>query len=203
MVKFLKILILLAFSAVSVYSQSVIIKRTDVDSSRYGFITATFTFGMDIYLQDLPKSNSVAFQLKYNKSNFVKFSQWLEGDFGLPQVVAFEDTSGYGRLIVAVSNGMTTIPDSIKTPKVIHLEFVVMQTALNADVVNFSFDRPVATTITDGLREIIDLKSDSIAYDVHGFVYVWPGDTDNNGLVDHLDFAPYLSMLVSGLIQKI
>jgi hypothetical protein len=202
MVKFFKILILLAFSAISVYSQSVIIKRTDVDSSRYGFITATFTFGMDIYLQDLPKSNSVAFQLKYNKSNFVRFSQWLEGDYGVPQVVAFEDTAGNGRLIVAVSNGLSSISDSIKNPKVIHLEFVVMQTANNAEVVNFSFDRPIATTINNGTREIVELKSDSINYDVHGYVYVWPGDTDNNGLVDHLDFAPISQYVGFGSATK-
>jgi hypothetical protein len=189
MVKFLNILILLAVSAVSVFSQSLIIKRTDVDSSRFGFITATFTFGMDIYLQDLPKSNSVAFRLKYNKSNYVKFSQWLEGDYGLPQVVAFEDTAGNGSLIVAVSNGLTAMNDSIKSPKVIHLEFVVLQTAQNSDVVNFSFDRPIATTITDGSREIINLKADSVNFNIHGFVYVWPGDADNNGLVEHPDFA--------------
>jgi hypothetical protein len=183
-------------------AQSIVVKRTDVDSSRYGFVTASYTFGMDIYLKDLPKSNGVAFQLNFNQSEVIKFSQWLPGDFGKPQVIPMLNPDGTSNLIIAVGLGNNTISDSIAEPKVLHLEFVVLQNASNGSTLNFNFIQPVATTIVDDVREIISINADPIAYSIHGFINVWPGDTDNNGIVNHLDYANVTKFIGLGSATK-
>lgn len=183
-------------------AQSIVVKRTDVDSSRYGFVTASYTFGMDIYLKDLPKCNGVAFQLNFNQSEVIKFSQWLPGDFGKPQVIPMLHPDGTSNLIIAVGLGNNTIPDSIAEPKILHLEFVVLQNAINASTLNFNFMQPVATTIVNNVREIIAINAESIEYTIHGFINVWPGDTDNNGIVNHLDYANVTKFIGLGSATK-
>jgi len=183
-------------------AQSIVVKRTDVDSSRYGFVTASYTFGMDIYLKDLPKCNGVAFQLNFNQSDVVKFSQWLPGDFGKPQVIPMLNPDGTSNLIIAVGLGNTTISDSIAEPKILHLEFVVLQNAANASTLNFNFIQPVATTIVNDVRAIISINAEPIEYAIHGFISVWPGDTDNNGFVNHLDYANVTKFIGLGSATK-
>ena len=202
MIKIIYIFLLIALGITELNSQSIFIKRSDVDSARSGFITATYTFTIDVYIKDLPNTNGVAFELDYSLSNFVKFSQWKIGDYSPPQVVAFEDTSGNGRLIVAVGTGDKTQPDSNITPKVISLEFVTLQNAQNNLVNIFKFIKPVATAIDSAGRKLVFLNSDTIAYNIHGFVDVWPGDTDNSGIVDHLDFAPVTQYVGLGSSTK-
>ncbi len=183
-------------------SQEIYIQRSDVDTSRNSFITASYTFTINIFVKDIKNTNGVAFQLNYNLANYVRFSQWKIGDYGTPQVVAFEDTAGFGRLIVAVNKGESTISDSITDPLVITLEFVTLQNAPNNYINTFEFINPVATIIDTLGRSIIALSSELIAYNLHGYVDVWPGDTDNNGLVDHLDFAPVSQYVGFGSATK-
>lgn len=186
----------------NIAAQSLYVKRTDVDESRFGFVTASYTFGMDIHLKDLKNSNGIAFQLNFNQGEVVKFSQWLPGDFGKPQIIPMLNPDGTSKLIIAVGLGNSTIPDSIKEPKVLHLEFVVLQNAANASIVNFAFQQPVATIIENGNREIVALEAERIDYTIHGFVNVWPGDTDNNGIVNHLDYANVTKYIGLGSATK-
>ncbi len=183
-------------------AQSLFVKRTDVDSSRFGFVTASYTFGMDIHLKDLKKSNGIAFQLNFNQSEVIKFSQWLPGDYGKPQVIPMLNPDGTSKLIIAVGLGNSTIPDSIIEPKVLHLEFVILQSASNGSIVNYTFQQPVATIIQNGNREIVALEAEQIDYTIHGFVNVWPGDTDNNGIVNHLDYANVTKYIGLGSATK-
>lgn len=203
MQKIIYILIFLTFGIIHSNAQNIYIKRSDVDSARYNFITASYPFTLDIYISNLPKTNGVAFELDYNMSNFVKFSQWKYGDYySNPQVVAFEDTNGRGRLIVAVSTDDNIQADSNITPKVISLEFVTIQNAINNTTNIFNFVKPVATVIDSNGRHTVFLKADTTYLNIHGYVSVWPGDTDNNGIVDHLDFAPVTQYIGFGSATK-
>ncbi len=174
----------------SANSQNLIIKRTDVLDSNATFVTATYNFGFEILLDGVPNSNSISFKLNYNLSEYVKFSQWKKGDFDVLQAVNFDNGDGTASLIIGVSSGLYPQPLSNPTPKVIELEFVVVKSAPNLANLFMSFERPVATAIDSSIGSNIPITSEPLNFTVHSYVNVWPGDTDNNGVVDHLDFVP-------------
>ncbi len=190
MKKSLLIVIFAIFSILVVEAQSIRIVRTDVDSSRLSFVTATLKFGFNVYLDDVQSSNGVAFQLNYSKNDVIKYSEFQAGDFGKPIVIPMTNPDGSGRIVVGVTTGTNPLPDSIKSPRILHLEFVVLQTAINLDTAIFEFVNPVATIQKNGIGETVTLTQSPIHFTIHSFVNVWPGDADNNGIVDHLDFAP-------------
>lgn len=202
MQKVVLILIVFFLGGSQLISQSIFIKRSDVDSARFNFVTASYPFTIDVYISDLAKTNGVAFELDYSLAKYIKFSQWRIGDYSTPQVVAFEDTMGTGKLVVAVSSGENVQSDSNLTPKVISLEFVTLQNAPNNLVNVFNFVKPVATVIDSNGRSSVFLNADTSYLNIHGYVSVWPGDTDNNGLVDHLDFAPITQYIGFGSLTK-
>lgn len=193
-------LLLLGFAFAN--AQKIYIQRSDVDSARSSFVTATYPFTIDIFISDLQNTNGIAFELDYSLANFIKFSQWKVGDYSPPQVVSFEDTLGNGRLIIGVGFGDNVQPDSNTTPKIISLEFVTLQNAQHQLTNTFKFNKPVATVIDSAGRSIVFLDSDTITFSIHGFIEVWPGDTDNNGFVDHLDFAPITQFIGLGSATK-
>ncbi len=189
--------IVIAFALVFItgqsFSQSLKFVRTDVDSSRDKFVTATYIFGMDIYAEDVENCTNVTFELRYNQTRFVRFSEWKKGSFG-PSTKAYvlpliDESKDFGRIVVSsgLDNSLdTAAPDN---PKVIHLEFSVIPASPNFETVSFSIYNPRATIVVDGKPELIELSSDPVNYTIHSFVNVYPGDADNNGVVDHLDFA--------------
>ncbi len=190
MKKTLIIVILTLISMLSLEAQSIRIVRTDVDSSRLNFVTATLKFGFNVYLDNVQSANGAAFQLNFTKNDVIKYSEFQAGDFGKPIVRPDLNPDGSGRIIVGVTLGTNSLPDSIKTAKILHLEFVVLQTAKNLDTAVFEFINPRATIQKNGVGETVILTSNPIYFAIHSFVNVWPGDSDNNGKVDHLDFAP-------------
>lgn len=202
MTKFIYILGLLLLGFAQANSQKIFIQRSDVDSARSSFVTATYPFTIDILISDLPNSNGIAFELDYSLANFIKFSQWKIGDYSPPQIVSLVDTLGNGRLIIGVGYGDMVQPDSNTTPKVISLEFVTLQNANDQLTNTFKFHKPVATVIDSNGRGLVFLNSDTATFNIHGYIEVWPGDTDNNGLVDHLDFAPITQYIGLGSATK-
>lgn len=179
-------------ASIDLFSQEIFIKRSDVDSARSGFVTASYSFTIDIYISNLKNSNGVAFELQYNLPKYIKFSQWRIGDYNapnVPQIVSFSQSDNLGKIVVGVGSGNFPLPDSIDTPKVISIEFVTLQNAPNDFDNIFSFNSPVASVIDSNGRSIIPLNAEDTKYNIHGYVFVWPGDTDNNGIVNHLDFA--------------
>jgi len=193
-------LLLLGFAQAN--SQKIFIQRSDVDSARSSFVTATYPFTIDILISDLPNSNGIAFELDYSLANFIKFSQWKIGDYSPPQIVSYIDTLGNGRLIIGVGYGDRVQPDSNITPKVLSLEFVTLQNADDQLTNTFKFHKPVATVIDSNGRSLVFLNSDTATFNIHGYIEVWPGDTDNNGFVDHLDFAPITQYIGLGSATK-
>ncbi len=198
----LKYIVIYLISTICIFSQEIYISRSDVDVNRSSFVTATFTFTIDVYIKDVKNANGVAFELKYNLSNYIKYSQWKFGEYGSPQIINFDDGNGNGRLIVALNRGEIPLSDSINQSKVISLEFVTLQNAPNSSILTFEFVNPIATAIDINGRKIVSLNSQKTDYRINGFVNVWPGDTDNNGKVDHLDFGPVSQYVGFGSATK-
>ncbi|MFA5511486.1 MAG: T9SS type A sorting domain-containing protein [Candidatus Kapaibacterium sp.] len=200
----LKILILLII--ISGYycavSQSFIIKRTDVLDENAAFVTATYKFGFEILLDGVENSNSVSFKLNYNLSDFIRFSQWKQGDYEVLQSVNTENGDGTASLIIGVSSGLIPQSSSNTTPKVIELEFVTAKNSPNLANLRMSFERPVATALDTSGGVSLPINSAELNYTVHSYVHVWPGDTDNNGIVDHLDFVPVSQYIGMGSATK-
>lgn len=188
-IKYLIAALILSFSYGN--AQRIEIVRTDVDSTRSNFVTATYNFGVDIYIQDVEDCNGASFELLFNQTDYVIFSGSENGELGRPGEqnvrVVIED-NGIGRVIVGVGSGNPLETPGQTNPKAIHLEFVVLQSAPHHDTLRFTFNQPRATINNEGIGQIIELETEPIPFAIHSFINLWPGDTDNNGVVDHLDF---------------
>jgi len=187
------IAIITMMSAFEMLAQKLSFQRSDVDSNRCKFITATYIFGIDIYADDVEHCSNVTFELQFNQTRFVRFSEWKAGNFG-PTTKAYvmpliDEVNDRGRIVV--SCGLDGSPDttSPSNPKVIQLKFAVIPAAPHFETVTFTVNNPRATVFLDGEPQIIALQAEPISYTIHSFVNVWPGDADNNGVVNHLDFA--------------
>ncbi|MBX3044286.1 MAG: T9SS type A sorting domain-containing protein [Candidatus Kapabacteria bacterium] len=196
------ILILLMQGYYCAYSQNFIIKRTDVLNEDARFVTATYKFGFEIYLDGLPKSNSISFRLIYDQKDYIKFSQWNQGDYNVLQAVNIDIDEERSSLIIGVSSGLFPQPDENTLPKVIELEFVVLKNAPNLENLFMTFDRPVATALDSTGGISIPISTQPLNFVIHSYVNVWPGDTDNNGAVDHLDFVPVSQYIGMGSATK-
>ena len=190
------LLIILAFLLICsfAFGQSLTVIRTDVTANRSGFVTATYTFGIDIIADGVTNCNGVTFELSYDNYDYVKYSQWQHGDFGrktTTAVISEEDNPLHqGKIYVGATSGEDINNASIDNPKVIHIDFVVTPEAPNGGKVILSFTNAMAV-INDSATggKIINLQSQPVVFDIHGFVDVYPGDTDNNKIVDNRDFA--------------
>lgn len=195
------ILIIILAAAGNLYGQKIVFERTDVDSTRNGFVTATYKFGFNIYLENLKNVNGVDFELTFDQPEVIKFSGYEYGDLGKPQVI-YLNGGGIGRVIVGTGIRDTVLPDSLERPLITRLEFVVLQTATDGENVTFEFTQPVATVVESDTGRTIELESEPAELVIHSFVDVWPGDADNNGEVDHLDYAPVTQYIGLGSATK-
>lgn len=177
------------------YSQVVSFERTDVEGVRADFITATFTFGIDIRLDSIENCSNVAFELIHNKTNYIKYSEMkVSDDWGNPGVhhvvqPAVDTIADIARIIVEAGTGFPADSNSPNNPKVIHLEFVVCPNAIHGEVVDFHLEKVRATVFRDTIIELLIPITPKFSYKVHSYVDVWPGDADNNNIVDSRDFA--------------
>jgi hypothetical protein len=190
---------LLVFSLLSLnfaLSQSIKFVRTDVDSVSSKIITATFVFGVDVVIDSLQNCTNVSFQLKYDNSQYIKFSGYRIGDF--KKVSSSNvylnpptgDTPTNEQVInISVFSGLAPGENEFDSPNVLHLEFVVLQSAPIDQNVTFSFPKAEATAFVDSVARNIKLKAKNIVYKIHSFVDVWPGDANNDGLVNTDDYS--------------
>jgi len=172
-------------------AQTIKLVRTDVDSARSNFVTATYLFGVDVQVDDVYQCNGVEFELVFNSTDYIKYSEWQVGGFGekaTTVVIPIIDTlAGQGRVYVLVISGDPIDKAYLDNPKVIHLDFAVSQKSPHGKSVTFSFANAHATVNQSQIGEVLSLSSEPTVYEIHGFVNVWPGDTDNNGIVDEED----------------
>lgn len=185
------ILILLSYN--NIYSQSIRIVRTDVDTSRSDFITAGYVFGFDVYVDGVDSFNGLSFDLDWDSPDFVKFSQWELGKLGKKanaQLVSkIDQINKVGILTVGVGTGQILDSTTKSISKVIHLDFVLLQNAIHGGNVTFTFQKPAISYFNNGKAEIKELKASPIVFKIHSYVDVYPGDADNSQVVDHIDYV--------------
>ncbi len=192
-IKYIIIMILmLCFSELS--AQSLKIVRTDVDSTRSSFVTATFLFGFDIYLEDVEKCRGVSFRLDYDLTDYIHFSEYAMDNFGENALAVvhnkIDKLAKKGSLYIGVGINDDIDVEGFDNPNVIHLEFGVSQSVEHNEELTLNFQNIYAVISTDTGRAIINIAKEPIIYNIHSFVDVWPGDADNNGEVDENDFIP-------------
>ncbi len=181
-------------------AQSIRIVRSDVDSGRSNFVTATQLFGMDIEVSGVNNCTGVSFELQYQGSQYVVFSNWKARDLGLNGTFAYDlsDTSkGLGSLHVGALSGVSISDPGVDNPVAVHLDFVVRPNTPNNLPISFSFVHAQAVSSDSGGR-IVSLSSTAYTVNVHGFVNVYPGDADNNGVVDSRDATTVGAYLKQG-----
>jgi len=170
-------------------SQTLVIKRTDVDDADANFVTATYMFGIDIVIEDIENTHLAAFFLTFDHADYVKFSGYTIGDFGEKGEVLqgqIDDlATNTSTLSLAIYSGENS---SINVnPVLVHLDFVVLQTAPNEDEIKFEFSGAIAETADSGKE--FQVKSEDKTFIVHGFDDIWPGDSNRDGIVDTRDHA--------------
>ncbi|MBI3258264.1 MAG: T9SS type A sorting domain-containing protein [Ignavibacteriae bacterium] len=183
------VLLLAMFTSVNLCAQSIKIVRTDVDSTRAHFITATFRFGVDITLEDSPGCTGAAFELRYTNASVVRFSGWSAGSFGSRGTIQVDQTdltTVAGRISVGSLSGDPAYARGTDNPVVVHFDFVVMPDAIHNQTSVFSFVNAQAIINKDS-GTIVQLTSNSTPLAIRSFIKVWPGDADNNGIVDTRD----------------
>lgn len=183
----------LATFVLSANSQTLRIERTDVDSARYGHVTANFKFGIDIYIDDLENVNSSSFQLQWNFGDYVHFSGYKIGDFGdngtvyitPPKIIAGTSDKFMN---VGIFSGTTIGENDFDSPKLLHLEFAVSNDIPNRESLNFTFVNFFATAFIDSSQTNVEISTEPLTLNIHSFINVWPGDSNNDGLVDTRDY---------------
>jgi hypothetical protein len=186
----------LLFSA-RAQAQEIILTRTDTDSLHSSFVTATKVIGFDVSTSGISRCTGITFKLRYSLANYVRFSGSAVEDLGkkVSSVVMqkLDSASGDGILYVGVLTGDSVGSAGYLNPKVIHLEFVVTQSVPASKNLEFSFDDAQAVVARDSsghvIGEILSLSSTPVSYAIHSFIDVWPGDADNNGVVDTKDIS--------------
>ncbi len=177
-------------------SQEIKLVRTDVDSVRSNIITATFVFGVDVIIDSLQNCSNVSFQLKYDNSQYIKFSGYKIGAFRkIPSSNVYlnppsgESSTNEQIINISVFSGLAPGENEFDSPNVLHLEFVVLQSAPINQKVTFSFPKAEATAFVDSVARNIKLRTKNIIYKIHSFVDVWPGDANNDGTVNTDDYS--------------
>ena len=172
------------------------IVRNDVDSNRVGFVTAGYTFSLDISIDSIDKLNGISFELDWDRSDYIFFSEWKIGDIGDKSQAFVEKYPG--KIIVAVSNGLPLTESNISNASLISLKFVALQSAQNLDSVTFSFNKPTASAIIDTISQLLPLEHTPTIFKIHSYIDVFPGDANADGIVDHLDYSNVMFYLGLG-----
>lgn len=189
---FLLVILILAAN-ISLFSQSIKIIRSDVDSTRAGFISAGYLFSVDIAIEGLDSVSAASFDLSYNHIDYIQFSDVVHTDFGrggkTPVVIHNVDsTQKEGHLYIGVISADSLGGRGVDNPIIIRLEFAVSPNAPNGLLTTFRFKRPQAVITKGVIGDLVkDLNSEPQRFIVHGFIEVWPGDADNDGEVTSMD----------------
>lgn len=168
--------------------QSIRLVRSDVDTTRAHFITATYRFGIDVKIEDAGRCSAAAFELRYTNAQYVQYSGYSAAELGGHGVAVFADPmamiTGAGKLNIGVVSG-NDVAVSPRNPVVIHLDFVTTSDAPHNALSTFSFS--VAQAVTDS--GTVTLQSNIFPYTIRSFVTVFPGDANNDGIVDTRDWT--------------
>ena len=178
------------------YSQTIFFDRTEVDALNANFVTAQHIFEIDIRLEGINHCSNVAFHLRHNLAEYVKYDGMNKSPAWSPYsnnyaAVVPTSTNIAGESSLLVTAGSGSLPDETypNNPKVIHLKFAVTPSAPHNHVLTFTIDNMEAVVFRDNEVQRINVPRFSVQYIVRSFVEVWPGDANCDGIVDSKDFT--------------
>lgn len=188
----LNLVLLFAFMYIA-KGQEILLIRTDVDSTRGSFVTATYNFAVKVVVEDVSHTTGVSFVLRHNLAEFVRFSNYRIFDFGKDGsvfVYPFVNTLDLTESIYfGILTGDTIGNNGYNSPQVVEFEFSVAPQSPNGTPLIFVFEDAQAVVSTDSGGKIQPLQSQTYTYTIHSFVNVWPGDADNDGIVGIKDIS--------------
>jgi len=190
MKKYILIQLALLIAVFSANSQTLTIVRTDIDTGRANFVTATQMFGIDIVIDSVKNYNRIIFGLRLSNINQFKFSNYIPTFPNSVATIVYPDTNSTantGSIFVGVF--FQDYVDTSTSPRsIIHLDFVVNQNATNGESISFSFEKQAGIKIVNSEEVTVKLNAKQVDYTIHSFVDVWPGDANNDGVVDQNDY---------------
>lgn len=165
--------------------------RSDVSPAYANYVTATQSFGIDIMVDSIANCHSVTFDLVFDKAQYIRYSSWAPRSFPRNSTILLDnsnDTTGQGRLSIAVLSGSPTTDVGRANPNVIHLDFVVTPNAPHNLNFTMGFQFPLGV-VQDSAKPKIPLAWSNRTFNIHSFVNIYPGDANDDGLVDTRDAA--------------
>ncbi|MCX7880490.1 MAG: hypothetical protein N2517_07490 [Ignavibacteria bacterium] len=177
----------------NLFGQEILLIRTDVDSNRRNFVTATYNFSLKVVVKNVKRCTGVSFVLRHNQNEYVRFSNYRALPFSKNGSVfvypLYNSVDGFARVYAGILNGDTIGGLGVDNPEVIEFEFSVFPDAPSNDILEFVVEDAEAVFTDDSIGALKKLRSVVYRYRIHGFVNVWPGDTDNDGIVGVKDVS--------------
>ncbi len=181
--------------ATTVQAQTILVERADRPPStgKNHFLTATQPFSLNVRVEGLNNIKGVFFEMQWTNAGAIRFDGWsadgayAESELTVPPVRT-NQANGTGSISVAAQLANPVGRPGLNDHTVIRLNFIGAANAVHNSRVRFSFTKPEAV-VGNIDRSIERLVGISKSYDVHGFVDVWPGDANNDRVVDHSDWS--------------
>ncbi len=187
-------------------AQSLSLVRTDTDAGRSHFVTAGYLFGVEIAADSLDSCYRILFELEYNNISSIQYSGYrpVFPSTESKLIVNPQIDSLSMKGVIAVVSLLSESPENetYDNPHVIRCNFVVSQNAVHNTSSVFILKNIKAYVKRADLDTVISIEPDTVIYKIHGYVDVWPGDADNNGKVENLDFYKITSYLGQGSLIK-
>ncbi|MBM2814083.1 MAG: hypothetical protein HW421_845 [Ignavibacteria bacterium] len=189
-------------------AQSISIKRTDVDSARSGFITATYIFGVDVKIDNIKGCYSAIFQMQYDNMSTIILSDVQKPADSFPKSAlnwheVKDTTPEVNNLNIVVNLLPADVKTGFNNPMIAHVEFVVTPKAKSKGNFNLSF-KEISAHLVDstGAQKSVTLADKAYSFTIHGFEMVLPGDADNNRIVDSKDWGEIVKFFTNDAQAK-
>jgi len=161
-------------------AQQLLLERADLPVH---FVTAGERFRVAVRTNGLERCYGVGFRLQYAPAGMLRFAGWSSEEFEPTGVLVREgpDSGGFAVLDVAA----VSLAQPRRNPEVVRLEFVLAPDAPHGASALFRFlDAWALVEDTLGWLPVAE-----VAFVIHGVVEVWPGDANDDGIVDSRDVA--------------
>ncbi len=173
-----------------VLAQTISLSRVGVVPEKDHFVTATKTFTLEVAVSGVTDCSAVSFELQFSDARNVRFAgSWTAMDFPANNVVVVDNSNyvtGLGSVSVIAMLGSPPNVGGLIDPTVVQLDFIVPPDAIhNANIV-FTFRNAEAVVAANG-GTVVRLSGTPAIFNVHSYVDVWPGDANNDGIVDSRD----------------
>jgi len=177
----LRAVLWVGIAVASLWGQTLQLRRSDGGDT--SFVTAGERFRVRLQLRQATVFGAGC-QLRYSPVPALQFAGWKAGDFPAAEtvVIARTDTgTGEGVLEIAA----LSLSQQRREPTLVELEFVVLPQAAHGALASLRATQGWSL-LGDSLRS---LPLATATFAIHGYIEVWPGDANNDGVVDSRDVA--------------